>query len=164
MNTLIIYYSKSGMTKIVAQTLAKNIGADILEIVDLKERNSISSKLTASFDAFRENKTKILPNNIDLTDYDVVYIGTPVWAGKPAPAITTIIDKLLLRGKDVILFSTMSSSGGDTTNERMAQKVKMRGGRTVESFTLKTKDKTTADIVKSTEVLINSLDLNLYNN
>ncbi|MCQ2972301.1 MAG: hypothetical protein MJ209_03310 [archaeon] len=66
------------MTKIVAQTLAKNIGADILEIVDLKERNSISSKLTASFDAFRENKTKILPNNIDLTDYDVVYIGTPV--------------------------------------------------------------------------------------
>ena len=162
MNTIIIYYSKSGKTKIVAKTLAKELGADIIEIVDLKERDNLSSKFTASFDAFRENKTDILPKTVDLDEYDVVYIGTPVWAGKAAPAIITIIDKLHLRNKDVILFSTMSSSGGESTNERMSQKVKMRGGRTVESFTLITKDKTTADIVEDTKGLINQLDLNLY--
>ena len=57
---------------------------------------------------------------------------------KTAPT-TTSIDKLLLKVKDVVLFSTMNSFGGDTSNERIVEKVKMSGGRTVESFSIKTK-------------------------
>ena len=74
-------------------------------------------------------------------EYGLVYIGTPTWAAKPAPAIITMIDKCNLKGKDIILFSTMGSSGGSKAIERMREKVEARGGRMVNSFSIKTVEK-----------------------
>ena len=68
----------------------------------------------------------------------MVYIGTPTWGGKPAPAIVTMIDKCDLKDKNVILFSTMGNSGGENAINRMKEKIEARGGRTVNSFTIKT--------------------------
>ena len=113
MKTLIIFYSDSGSTKIMAKTLSMHLKADIIEIKDLKNRKGTVNKFLSSIDAFRESKTKISPEKIDLTSYDLIYIGTPTWANKPAPAIITLIDRCNWAGKDVILFTTMNKNGSD---------------------------------------------------
>ena len=141
MKTLIIYYSQTKKTATVAETLALELGADSIEIVDNKPRSGFKNRLTSSFDAVREIKTDITPMRVDVSDYDIVYFGTPVWAGKPTPAILTIIDRCDLRAKDVVLFATMNSSGGAASVERMEKKEKLRGEGVSKTFTLKQKEK-----------------------
>lgn len=162
MNTIVLYYSKSENTKIVAETLSRELNTDILRINEVKEKNSFVNKISSSFNALMENKTDIKPRNVDLTEYDSVYIGTPTWAGKPTPAIITLIDRLDLRGKDIFLFTTMSSDNGRSAIERMEEKVKVRGGRVIETFIISTKNKTPQEIINDTEVTINTLDLKVY--
>ena len=162
MKTIVLYYSKSENTKIVAETLSRELNTDILRIKEVKEKDSFVNKISSSFNALMENKTDIKPRNIDLTEYDSVYIGTPTWAGKPTPAIITLIDRLDLRGKDIFLFTTMSSDNGRSAIERMEEKVKIRGGRVIETFIISTKNKSSTEIINDTEVSINTLDLKVY--
>jgi flavodoxin len=162
MKTVILYYSRTQKTALVAKTIAEKIGADTLEIMDLKNRAGFLSYVNASADALRENKTNIKPDPVDISDYGLVYIGTPTWAGKPAPAIITLIDKCDLKGKDVILFATMGSRSGSRVLGRMEEKVEARGGRMVNSFLMKTGDKSMEEIIEDTKKVIKELDLKLY--
>ena len=163
MKTLIIYYSESGSTEVMARTLSMHLKADIIGIKDLKNRKGFANRLLSSVDAFRESKTEISPAKLDLTDYDLIYIGTPTWAGKPVPAIITLIDRCNWTGKDVILFTTMTKDGSDeTTLERLEEKVSMRGARVVESFSLNTKNKSPEKIINDTERIIQTLVLKMY--
>lgn len=162
MKTLIIYYSNSGTTEVVSKTLAYHLNADLVKIHDMKNRNGLANRFLSSINAFRETKTDIKPKNIDLSEYDVIYIGTPTWNGNPTPAILTIIDRCDLKGKDVVLFATMNSNRGETNIERLERKVKIRGGRVIESFVVKTKGKDTNDLIHDTETVIEMLDLKMY--
>lgn len=162
MKTLIIYYSSEGSTKIMARTLSMHLRADIIEIKDLKKRSGIVNRFVSSIDAFRESKTEISPEKVDLTGYDLIYIGTPTWANNPAPAIITLIDRCNWTGKDVILFTTTSNTDGEATLERLEEKVGMRGGRVIQSFSLQTKGKSPEDIINDTESLILIKDLKMY--
>ena len=162
MATLIMYYSQGGTTDLIARTLAKHLNASLVRIHDLKNREGFKNKLMASINAFRENKTDIIPAKVDLTNYDTIYIGGPTWAGNPTPAILTIIDRCNFTGKDVVLFATMDSSRGDSNLERLEEKVKMRGGRVIESFALATKNKSPEKLVNDTEAIIEMKDLKMY--
>ena len=162
MATLIIYYSQGGTTELVAKTLAQNLRANMVRIHDLKNREGFKNKIFASINAFRENKTDIVPARVDLTGYDTIIFGTPTWAGNPTPAILTIIDRCNLTGKDVILFATMDNSRGDTNIERLEEKIKMRGGRVIETFTLATKGKSPEKLVSDTEAIIDAKVLKMY--
>ncbi len=163
MKTMIVYFSESGNTRTVAKTLSENLNTDLIEIKDLKKRNGVFGKVFSSVDAFRENKTEISPATIDLSDYGLIYFGTPTWAGNAAPAIITLIDKCDLRGKDIVLFATMNGSGGRSAIERMTEKVQVRGARVVESFTIKTKNKSFEKIEEDSLNIAKLLDLSLYN-
>ena len=150
MKTVILYYSRTRKTAHVAKTLAEEIQADTTEVIDLKDKMEVVNYLGSSVDALRENKTIIKPDTFDLSEYGLVYIGTPTWAAKPA-AIITMIDKCNLKGKDIILFSTMGSSGGIKAIRRMREKVEARGGRMVNSFSIKTGGKEIEDINNETK-------------
>ena len=162
MATLIIYYSQGGTTETVAKTLARNLRANTVRIHDLKNRDGFKNKIFASINAFRESKTDIVPAKVDVTEYDTIIFGTPTWAGNPTPAILTIIDRCNLTGKDVMLFATMDSSRGDTNIERLEEKVKMRGGRVIETFTIATKGKTRDKLIEDTEAIIDAKVLKMY--
>lgn len=162
MKRIIIYYSNGGTTDLVAKTLAKNLNADLVRIHDLKNRDGFKNRLFASINAFRETKTDIVPAKVDLRGYDTIYFGTPTWSGNPTPAILTIIDRCDLRAKDVILFATMDSNRGESNIERLERKVKLRGARVIESFTMTTKDKSPEQLVNDTEAIIEMKDLKMY--
>jgi flavodoxin len=159
MKNLILYYSQSGNTEIVAKTLLSQLSGDLIKIKDLKKRKGLKSSLISSIDAFREFKTEISPSKIDLQDYDVIYIGTPVWASKPVPAIITAIDKFDFRKKEVVLFATMRNAGGERTIRRMEDKLQFRGARVINSFIIKTKNRNKSNITGDTLNLIEMLNL-----
>ncbi|WP_295722042.1 flavodoxin [uncultured Methanobrevibacter sp.] len=161
MKSIIIYYSNNGKTKIVAETLAKKLNTDIIGIEDKKERHGLRNKLKSSFDALTEKKTEISPNKIDLTEYNTVYFGTPVWYGKPTPAIMSIIDKSNLKDKNVVLFATMKGASAISTLKKMEEKIEPRGGRVIEKFSIKTKRKSKEKIIRDSEVISKILDLSI---
>jgi len=162
MKTVILYYSRTQKTAETAKTLSNELKSDIIEIKDLKPRKGILNYINASIDAFRENKTEISPSSIDLTLYDRVCIGTPVWAGKPSPAIISLIDKCNFQGKDVILFATLGGSGGKKTIKRMKEKIELRGGRIVTSFLIETAGRQMYEISNEVKKIVEKMDLKIY--
>ena len=57
MKTIILFYSRTRKTSVVAKTLAHEINADCMEVIDLKDRMGPVNYLKSTFDAIRENKT-----------------------------------------------------------------------------------------------------------
>ncbi len=162
MKTIILFYSRTRKTALVARTLAQEVNADFIEIIDLNDREGALNYLKASVDAFRENKTVIKPGTVDLTEYDLIYVGSPTWASKPAPAIITLIDQCDFQGKDVILFATMGGSGGKKVIERMREKIEPRGGRMIKSFLVKTGSKKTEELIEDVKLIVQDEDLPIY--
>ena len=106
MKTAIIYYSFEGNTALVAKTAASVVNADIFEIktADTRKRKGLAKYLWGGGQALRRKKPALLPLHIDINAYDLVILGTPVWAGCPAPAIVSFLDKTKITGKKVALF------------------------------------------------------------
>jgi flavodoxin len=91
MKTLIVYYSRSGYTKTVAESMAEKLGCDIEEIVDNKKRKGVVG--TASAYMMPKGKTTIQEIKHNPKDYDLVIIGTPIWWYTCTPAITAFLTK-----------------------------------------------------------------------
>jgi flavodoxin len=106
MKTLIAYYSRTGNAKFVAETIAATIGADVEEVVDLKKRSGTLGFLSGGKDATQGKETQIGETKRSPKDYELIILGTPVWASALTPAIRTYINHNDLSGKKVALFFT----------------------------------------------------------
>ena len=113
MKTLVIYYSRSSVTKKIAEVIAKEINADIEEIIDTKKRSGIIGFIKSGYEATYDKLTKIEDIKSNLESYDLIILGTPVWAGKPSTPATTFIKKYHTRIKNLAVFITH----GSPTNE-----------------------------------------------
>ena len=111
---LVVYYSLSGNTARVARDIAKQMGADIESIVDKQHGVGFTGYLKCVVDAVRESSTQIAEPACDPSDYALTIVGTPVWAGKIAPAVRTYLKTQQSRFKDVAFFVT---SGGTEASE-----------------------------------------------
>lgn len=136
MTDLVVYYSRTNNTKLAAQTIHEEIGADLLEIKDKKNRSGPIGYLIGGFDAFREKTTEIEYEKVNLKDYDTVYIGTPVWASKPTPAILQFLRENDLGGVKFVTFCTTGSSGDETTINYMNHLIVSGGGKVKKSFSV----------------------------
>ncbi|MBC7219102.1 MAG: NAD(P)H-dependent oxidoreductase [Hadesarchaea archaeon] len=107
MKVLVVCYSRTGTTKIVGEAIAKELGADFDQIIDLKKRTGLPPIrfLIAGRDAMRKRKTEIKFER-SAADYDLIIIGTPVWAGNITPAVRTYLGIQNLEGKKVAFFYT----------------------------------------------------------
>ena len=104
MKSLVVYYSRTGNAKFVAETLAAEIGSDVEEIVDRKNRSGPICWLTAGKDARKGSETEIAPTKQSPAEYDLIVVGTPNWASRITPAIRTYLKKNSLAGKKVAAF------------------------------------------------------------
>jgi len=115
MKSTIIYYSYSGNTKKVAKVLFSLLTekgeAEQIELTCLDESKSFFVQCRR---AFRRIRGQIQPIKLDLSVYDLICFGTPVWAFAPAPAMNTYLDNCVgLEGKEIILFTTYGSGAGN---------------------------------------------------
>jgi len=115
MKALVVYYSRSGHTRQVAELLAQKMSADLQELIDRNARKGLVGWLKSGRDAIKEKETELAPLDHSPENYDLVVVGTPVWAGHPAPAVRTFLGKHDLGGKRVAFFCTMNARGGEET-------------------------------------------------
>lgn len=119
-NILVVYYSRTGVTRKVAEYIAKQLGADIEEIIDMKKRSGIWGFLIGGRDALKRKETKISEIKKDPSKYDLVITGSPVWAGNMAPAIRTYLNK----SKPDIKSSAFFATSGGLTQEKIFNEVR----------------------------------------
>ncbi len=116
MKKLIIYYSLEGSTKAIGEVIAKTIQGDVLE---LKPKKDIKSKglmkyIIGGKKAVMKEETDLYPLEKDPNEYDVIFIGTPVWAGTFAPSIRSFFNKVQLKNKKLALFCCHNGGKGNT--------------------------------------------------
>jgi len=141
MKTLVIYYSRSGHTRQVAEMLAQKLSADLQELVDRSLRKGPIGWLKSGRDAVKEKETELGPLDHQPRDYDLILVGTPVWAAHPAPAVRTFLGSHDLGGKRVAFFCTMSTRGGEETFDIM--KGLLSGGEPVGTLAIAMKKRLT---------------------
>lgn len=116
--TLVLYYSENGTTKTVAEELQKQLGADI-EAVEAVEAYTGDFQATIQ----RGNKEResgqwpaIKPLKKKIADYDVVFLGYPIWFGTYANPMVTLVKKQDFAGKTIVPFCTFGSGGLNTSS------------------------------------------------
>jgi flavodoxin len=115
MRSLVVYYSRTGNSKFVAEKVASELGADIEEIVDLKKRRGWLGFIIAGYDATRGKNTIIEKTQRLPMNYDLIVVGTPVWNSRLAPAIRTYLQENDLAQKKIALFCTNEGRGSEKT-------------------------------------------------
>ncbi len=103
--TLIIYYSRTGNSRLISEVLQKELNAQALEIKDLKDRSGSLGYAGAGFDGFFDRHTTIDPAKVDLSPYSNIVIVSPIWNWKLSTPIHTFIDNNRLDDKTVVLFT-----------------------------------------------------------
>jgi flavodoxin len=116
MRTLVVYYSLEGNTRFIAETIARSINGDILELKpekDVPNKGFLKFVLGGKQVVFKERpKLKVLEKNIE--DYDLIFLGSPVWAGSFAPAFNTFFSEKEIENKKVALFCCYGGQSGKT--------------------------------------------------
>lgn len=126
MRTLVAYFSATGTTARVARRLAEAVGADLFEIVpeqpytaadlDWRDKNSRSSHEMAD----EKCRPAIAGDALDVSGYDTVFVGFPIWWYVEPRIVDTFLEAHGLSGKKVIPFATSGSSGLGKAPQRMA--------------------------------------------
>lgn len=116
---LVVYYSRSGTTRTLASAIAKSLGSDIEEIVEPRDRNGFIGYIRSLIETARRQPSAIEPSREDPSAYDLVIIGSPVWAGSiPAP-VRSYLAANKARLPEVAFFCTLSGRGSESMFAQM---------------------------------------------
>lgn len=122
MNPLVVFYSRTGRTKQIADIISNSLSCDYEEIFDTKKRTGfIIGFLKSGYDATRKKLTTIKDPQKNPELYDLIILGTPIWNKRVTPAIRTYINENKSKFKKVAFFCTEGGSGGSETFESLAE-------------------------------------------
>ncbi len=121
MKALVVYYSRTGTTKKVAEVISKALDSDIEEVIDMKDRRGAKGYVIAGKDAATKQLTEIKNSKKDISLYGIVIIGTPVWAFTMAPAIRTYLTENKSAFKKIVFFCTQGGAGSKGTFKNMEE-------------------------------------------
>ena len=123
---LVAFFSASGVTGNVAKALAEAAGADLYEIkpevsytaadlnwMDKNARSTVEMKDPSS-------RPAVANADANVGDYDVVFLGFPIWWYVAPTIINTFLEQYDFTGKTIVPFATSGSSGMGKTNEKLA--------------------------------------------
>ena len=123
MKQLVAYFSASGITKAVAEKLARIKEADLFEIIpqemytsdDLDWTNANSRSSIEMKD--KSSRPKIISKVKNINEYDVIYLGFPIWWYQAPTIINTFLEMYDFNGQTIIPFATSGGSGMGKTNQ-----------------------------------------------
>ena len=147
MKSLVVYYSFTGKTRLAAQAIAKALNATLVEIEERRPVPMPFVYVSGGFRAFMNWGSKIRPLDVDLKQYERIFIGSPMWAYRSAPAINSFIYRTNFEGRSVIPFFTM---GGDDSEKALANitaKIEKRQGKVAGSFAIKSYEVSDDEII-----------------
>ena len=118
---LVVYYSRTGVTRKVAEAIAEMLQCDIEEVVDTKKRGGPIGFVIAGKDAALKKLTVIQPTEKAPASYELVVVGTPVWAGTVSCAMRTYLSQNKDALGKVAFFLTTGGTGVEKTFEHMGE-------------------------------------------
>ena len=136
MKTAIVYYSMHGNIRYVAQKVADELGADLIELVPKKaypDKGMIKFIWGGSAVTFKK-KPDLEPYKFNASDYEMVILATTVWASSFTPPLRTFLDNNDLTGKKIAVITT--SAGGDSSKCIEALKTSAKAESLVASLSL----------------------------
>ena len=116
---LVVYYSRSGTTRRVASALSATLNGSVEEIVDVRGRNGLFGYWRSVSEARRKQPADILPVKHDPSKFDLVVIGTPVWAWSVSSPVRAYLTANKDRLPDVAFFCTLGANGSDAAFAQM---------------------------------------------
>lgn len=106
MKSLLVYYSRTGTTKKVAEAISDLINCDIEEVTEGKDRSGVFGFLNSGVESIRKKQAPINEIKKEPSKYDVVIIGTPTWIGNISSPVRTYLFQNKDSIKDVAFFCT----------------------------------------------------------
>lgn len=117
---LVLYYSVTNTTQQLAEYIQQKTGADIEKIQPADAYSEVYQEIIARSQQEMENNTlpELQPLKANIADYDIIFLGYPIWFGTYAQPIKTLLSTVDFSGKVVVPFSTSGSSGiGQSVND-----------------------------------------------
>ena len=137
MKALVVYYSLTGKTKLVAQVIAEALDARLLEVKETKPRKpGFLTYLIGGYEVFTNRGSEINPIDVDMKQYETIFIGSPNWASRPAPAINSFIYRTNFEGRSVIPFFTMGGNNSEKALADVTAKIERSQGKVAASFAI----------------------------
>jgi len=136
MKALVVYYSLTGKTRLVSQVIAEALNARMVEIEERRPIPIPFVYLVGGFAATINRGSKINPMNVDLNQYERIFIGSPIWNSRSAPAINSFIYQTNFEGRSVIPFFTMGGDSSERALTNITAKIERRQGKVAGSFAI----------------------------
>jgi len=134
MSRCVIFHSQTGTTRSLAKKIKAACGTDLIEVMVKKAYNPLSLYTIGMYRAIKDEQDAIEQKKIDISGYDLVLLGTPVWAGKPTPAFNAALSALKeYEGKKAIIIVTCKSQPGQTAGI-VRNRVEMMGMKVIGVF------------------------------
>ena len=125
MSAIIIYYSLTGNTELLANLIAKETKADLYSLKPLKPYPDKGpfKMIIGGHDALtgKEPKLSEIP---DISKYDTIFLGSPIWAGTFSPPIKSFLKSVDMSGKNVLIFLTLMGKNSDGCIEKLKKEIK----------------------------------------
>ena len=126
---LVVYYSLSGNTEIMAEALVSRYRTDLIQFEAQEYSNNFIGQIRASIDAWTEEKISTNdPEIIDLNRYQFIFLGSPIWWYRPAVPLWSFVAKNDFHGQDIVLFNTFNSRFKDKYIHEFSYLIKSKGG------------------------------------
>lgn len=112
-NILIVYFSRTGNTKSVAETIKYNVGGDIFEIVTVEPYPDDYDEVLEQVRKEQSEgyKPELMSGIEDMDKYETIFVGYPIWFGQLPPPVTTFLTEYDFSGKTIVPFCTHQGSG-----------------------------------------------------
>jgi flavodoxin len=123
MKILVLYYSLDGNTKFIADTISEEINCDILRLNPKKDvpKKGFLKFVWGGKQVVLNQKPELESLNKDFKEYDLIIMGSPVWAGSYAPAFNTFFSEVNIINKKIALFCCYAGSEGKIFNAFKSQ-------------------------------------------
>ncbi len=128
-DVLVLYYSRSGNTEAMAREIARRFRADIIKLTAESYTLDFKGWINANLDAWNQNPTVIEPETIDISNYNLIILGSPIWYFRPAPPLWTFVEKNNFQGKAVVLFNTFNSRFKSEEIHKFQKLIDNKGGK-----------------------------------
>lgn len=120
-NVLCMYYSRTGNTKRAMEGIARSLNAELVELTDGVDRGGTKGWLRSGLDAVRRSSPKVsFKTRWPLSDYRLVIVGTPVWAGRCSAPVRGFLKQ---NGRNIRNAAYVVTRGSEDKNEEVFQQM-----------------------------------------